>query len=164
MESSSNAGKNKPQKQKWGSYAKDLKWDKQTVTFHQNVPAGATTIKACLKSRNILDAVFHKDKAFWVANPKKYALANNSGMVCMRYTFTPEGAKSLMEDKLICGSGDFDDDNPEEWKGETKHPKYTIWKTNEIGAYGIGQERLQELAPNIVNIEAYDNKGNRIKL
>ena len=71
----------------------------------------------------------------------------------MIYTFTPEGAKSLMEDYLICGSGDYAEDNEEEWNWEAQHPDYSIWKTNEIGAYGIGSNRLAQLAAACIKIE-----------
>lgn len=82
----------------------------------------------------------------------------------MVYTFTPEGARSLMEEKLICGSGDFSEDNPEPWVGETAHPDYTIWKTNELGAYGVGTNRLAELRGYVTKIEAFDDKGKKITI
>ena len=68
----------------------------------------------------------------------------------------------MMEDKLICGSGDFSDDNPDPWEGEAAHPGYAIWKTNELGAYGIGSDRLRELSVYVTKIEAFDGKGKKI--
>lgn len=148
---------------KWGPYNKDLKWKGQTE-FHQNVPMGSETIEKSLRSQNLTDAVFHEDKAFWVADPKKYKLASASGKALMKYKFTPKGAKSLMEDYLICGSGDFAEDNEEQWVGETAHPDYTIWKANEVGAYGIGAARLAELQKHLVSIEAEDPSGKKISV
>jgi len=138
---------------KWGKYNNDLKFSGNCV-FSQYVPAKAKSIDASVKSQNILDAVYHTDKAFWVADPR-FKLSKVQDKVKMEYTFTKEGARSLMEDYLICGSGDFNDDNEEEWGGETCHPYYTIWKTNEIGAYGIGSKRLEELSGTVTSIKAH---------
>jgi len=148
---------------KWGKHRDALKYKSQT-TFTQYVPEGAQTIVACLKSQNILDAVYHKDKAFWLADPKQFALGSANGKVLMVYTFSSEGAKSLMEDYLICGSEDYDDDNAEPWTGETGHPYYTIWKTNELGAYGVGAARLVELAGKVTKIEAYNADDKKIEI
>lgn len=148
---------------KWGKYNNALQWKGQTE-FHQNVPMGSETIEKSLRSQNLADAVFHTDKAFWIADPKKYKLASASGKALMKYKFTPKGAKSLMEDYLICGSGDFAEDNEEEWVGETAHPDYTIWKANEVGAYGIGANRLAELQKHLESIEAEDPSGKKISV
>jgi hypothetical protein len=107
----------------------------------------------------LLDAVHHAGKAFWVSVPGKYKLASAVGKSLMVYEFTPEGARSLMENYLICGSGDFAEANEETWVGETSHPNYTIWKTDELGAYGIGPDRLAVLAEQIVSIKAYTKLG-----
>lgn len=69
------------------------------------------------------------------------------------YTFSSSAARSLEEDFLICGSGDYAESNPEPWVGEAAHPLFKIWKTNEIGAYGIGAKRLEDLAKGVMRIE-----------
>ncbi len=148
---------------KWGVHNASLKRAKQ-VMFAQHVPAGAATITNALRSQNISDAVYHLDKAFWVADPSKFELGSANGKSRMEYTFTAEGARSLMEDYLICGSGDYLDDNEEPWAGETAHPYYTIWKANEVGAYGIGSERLKELAGKVQRIRAFDPEDKEIKI
>jgi hypothetical protein len=139
---------------KWGKYNKDLK-HKGQLQFRQHVPEGAATIQRALKSQNILDAVHNRGKAFWLADPAQYQISSAQGKCLMVYTFTAKGARSLMEDYLICGSGDFAGDNDEPWAGETAHPNYTIWKTNELGAYGVGSARLAELRGEVAKIEAF---------
>lgn len=148
---------------KWGQYNKDLVYQDQTV-FSQYVPADTHTIAAALKSQNIMDAVFHKGKAFWVGIPGSFELASYAGKAEMRYHFSEAGAKSLMEDYLLCASGDFADDNDQTWAGESAHPFYTLWKANEVGAYGIGASRLAELAGSVTLIEAFDPQGKKIVL
>ena len=148
--------------EKWGPYNEDLKYKGKDI-FHQHVPAGSSTITAALKSQSILDAVYHTDKAFWVAT-QDFTLGSSEGKTEMRYYFTPAGAKSLMEDYLLCASGDFADDNEQKWAGETAHPFYTLWKANELGAYGIGASRLEELAGSVQRIEAWDSEGHQIVL
>jgi hypothetical protein len=148
---------------KWGPYNKDLQHKEGKNVFHQHVPAGSSTIAAALESQNILAAVYHTDKAFWVATDD-FTLGSSLGKTEMRYHFSSAGAKSLMEDYLLCSSGDFADDNEEDWVGETAHPFYTLWKANEVGAYGIGASRLAELARFVVRIEAWDSEGNQIVL
>lgn len=147
---------------KWGVYADKLKYNNKTQ-FMQHVPENSETIKKSLESQNILDAVYNPKKAFWLADPKQFKLASSAGKVMMVYTFSSAGARSLMEDALICGSGDFDADNPEPWVGEASHPNYTIWKTNELGAYGVGANRLKTLSGQVQKIQAYDSKGKEIK-
>lgn len=146
---------------KWGLYNKDLV-HKDTNVFYQYVPPGSATIVAALTSQSILDAVFHKGKAFWVGIPGTFELSSSAGKTEMRYHFSEAGARSLMEDYLLCASGDFAEDNEEEWVGESAHPLYTLWKANEIGAYGIGAIRLEELAGSVVLIEAFDSGGKKI--
>lgn len=139
---------------KWGDYNKPLAALAGNTKFLQLVPANSKTVEMALKSQNILDAVYHKGKAFWVtAENSDYRLAASSGKVLMIYTFSSAGAKSLMQDALLCGSGDYAEDNEEEWLGEAYHPDYTIWKTNEIGAFGIGANRLAALASSCEKIE-----------
>jgi len=137
---------------KWGPYREKLKWKGQ-VRFVQHVPPDAPSIEACMKSQDLLDAVHHDGKAFWVADPAQFKLSSSAGKTMMIYTFTPDGARSLMEDYLLCSSGDFAEHNEEEWSGETAHPDYTLWKTSEIGAYGIGSTRLKQLASTCIKIE-----------
>lgn len=116
---------------KWGKYNEALQKFSGKTKFIQYVPEGAPTIEKAIATQKITDAVFHTGKAFWLAVEGAYELASSAGKVKMIYTFSASGAKSLMEDYLICGSGDFDDDNEESWVGEAQHPNYTIWKTNE---------------------------------
>ena len=148
---------------KWGIHRESLKKFAGKTQFIQYVPKDAATIEKALASKKITDAVYHIGKAFWVSVEGAYELGSSAGKVKMIYTFTPEGAKSLMEDYLICGSGDYAEDNEEEWQGEAKHPDYTIWKPNEIGAYGIGANRLAVLASSCINIEVEGGSGKRIK-
>ena len=137
---------------KWGRHREALAFDGQTK-FVQFVPADADSIARCMASQRLSDAVYNTNKAFWISNEKKYTIASSGGKRKMIYTFTPEGARSLVEDYLICGSGDYAEDNEEEWMGETAHPDYTIWKTNEIGAYGVGFNRLRVLEGQCERIE-----------
>ena len=139
-------------KGKWGVYADALKWNGKTVSFQQYVPNGADSIERALESQQLVDAVYNPRKAFWVSDGS-YKLSSSKGKTLMEYTFTKEGARSLLEDSLICGSGDFADDNPEVWVGEAAHPNCTIWKTNEMGARGIGYNRLQALQSELVSIK-----------
>lgn len=134
---------------------------KPTNVFYQFVPSDAATIQAALKSQSILDAVYHHDKAFWVANPNHYEVGTSHGKVRMEYTFDPEAAQSLVTDYLLCATEDIDGTNPEDYTGETGHPDYTLWKTNELGAYGIGSRRLAQLAPH-VKIRAFDPSDREI--
>ena len=139
---------------KWGKHRESLEKLAGNTIFVQLVPQGAETAEKALKSQNILDAVYHDGKAFWMAaEASDYRLAASAGKVLMRYTFTTAGAKSLMHDYLICGSGDYADDNEEQWQGEAAHPNYTIWKTNEVGAFGVGANRLKQLAAECTKIE-----------
>lgn len=138
-------------KGKWGAYAELLRWNGRTVSFYQHVPKGAASIERSVESQQLVDAVYNPRKAFWVSDGS-YELGSSKGKSLMEYTFTTEGARSLLEDSLICGSGDFEDDNPEVWAGETAHPNCTIWKTNEMGARGIGYNRLQALQSQLVRI------------
>ncbi len=147
---------------KWGTYNKDLKRTNQ-LTFVQHVPEGAATIEACLRSGSICDALYNPQKAFWLADPARFKLGSAAGKFRMEYTFNAAGAQSLMEDYLICGSGDFSTDNEEPWVGETQHPYYTIWKTNELGAYGVGSARLEELRGFVQSIKAFDPQDKEIK-
>lgn len=147
---------------KWGKYNKTLKCNGAT-TFQQLVPDSAATVQNALQTQNILDAVHHRGKAFWISDPKRYKLAASAGKTRMLYTFNPEAARSLMEDFLLCGSGDFGGDNDEPWVGEAAHPDYTIWKPNELGAYGIGAKRLADLAGGVIKIQAFDAKGREIE-
>ncbi|MGK6319596.1 eCIS core domain-containing protein [Sphingomonas sp. DT-204] len=135
----------------------------KTVTFHQYVPEDAATIQQALRSQRLSEAAYIKRKAMWVADPTRYKLSSANGKVRMEYTFTAEGAKSLMEEYLLCASGDFVDENPEPWRGEAQHPDYTLWKLNESGAYGIGERRRQQLDAHIVSIRAFDSKDREIK-
>lgn len=98
---------------KWGRYNKDLAYN-GTTTFVQFVPSDAATIHACMASQNIMDAVYNRNKAFWVADPSRFELGSSNGKVKMLYTFSEAAAKSLMEDYLICGSGDYANDNEED--------------------------------------------------
>lgn len=148
---------------KWGLYNEKLKHKKGHNMFRQYVPAGADTVQHALRSRNILDAVYHQDKAFWIST-QDFKIASSAGKDEMRYYFSEEGARSLMEDYLICASGDFDDDNEQKFTGETSCPFFTLWKSNEVGAYGIGSERLKELAHYVEKIEAFDSAGKPIAL
>jgi hypothetical protein len=138
---------------KWGKHRDLLAFDGQ-LKYVQFVPEGAPSIERCIASQKITDAVYNPSKAFWISNEKKYTIASAGGKTKMIYTFTGAGAKSLVEDYLICGSGDYSEDNEEEWTGETAHPNYTIWKTNEIGAYGVGNARLAALEQYCIKIEA----------
>jgi hypothetical protein len=139
---------------KWGNHNQNLAALATNTQFVQLVPKNAATIQKSVKSQNILDAVYHTDKAFWMAAEKSgYRLGDSADKVMVRYTFTSAGAQSLMQDYLICGSGDYAEDNEEQWKGETAHPNYTIWKTNEIGAFGVGANRLRQLASKCIKIE-----------
>jgi hypothetical protein len=132
------------------------------LTFYQFVPNGAATAVAAVRTQDIRDAVYHTGKAFWLADPQNYEISSAKGKTRMEYTFTGTGAKSMWEDHLLCASGDYPEVNLEPWAGEARHPYFSLWKVNEIGARGVGEQRLEELADSVVSIRAFDASGTEI--
>lgn len=138
-----------------------LDWKRcgEPVEFTQIIPADSSSVKAALKSQKITSAIHTKNpnKAFWVSAKggahEKQQTAKHTKMV---YTFTKDGARSLFEDNLLCQSGG-------DRIGEADYPKWTLWKTTEEGARGIGATRLKDLEDSCKKIQAFDNKGKEIK-
>ncbi|WP_144394551.1 hypothetical protein [Pleionea sediminis] len=129
----------------WGAFGRDLQKLSNETTFVQAVPSNSKSLEA-IKSQNIFDAIYNGNKAFWIAAKNGAYKLNESSkddFVYIQYDFPKEFAKDLVLNSLVDGSSTHDGSEP--FKGESQHPEFTIVKTNEVGAFGVGYYRLQDL-------------------